>query len=150
VPEVRRLLLVVTEPPERVCIRLAWSAFRRRHQASAQQCHRTRRERSSPPHLDSPTPYRLTWSLAELTDVHWERIVPLLPPPSIGGRPTQDHRRLFTGMLWIMRTGATWREVPERFGSWHTVYTRYREWCAAGIWHDILAVLAPDPLVDYP
>jgi hypothetical protein len=149
VPEVRRLLLAVTEPPEHVRVRLAWSAFRRRHQAIAQQCHRVRRERAHPPHLDSPTTHRLSWSLVELTDDRWERIAALLPPPSIGGRPAQDHRRLLAGMLWIMRTGATWREVPAHFGSWHTVYTRYRDWCTAGIWHDILAMLDPDPPVDH-
>jgi hypothetical protein len=149
VPEVRRLLLTVTEPPERVGVRLAWSAFRRRHQASAQQCHRVRRERSHPPHLGTPTTHRLSSPRVELTDARWERIAALLPPPSTGGRPAHDHRRLLAGMLWLMRTGATWREVPAQFGSWHTVYTRYREWCNAGIWYDILAVLDPDPPVDH-
>jgi len=47
-----------------------------------------------------------------------------------------------------MRTGATWREVPVEFGSWHTIYTRSRAWCNAGIWHDILAMLHPDPLTN--
>ncbi|GAC1474659.1 MAG: hypothetical protein PVSMB7_29880 [Chloroflexota bacterium] len=147
-PEVRRLLLAITEPPERVHVHLAWSAFRRRHQAVATQCHRIRRERSHPPQLGSPAPYRLSWSRTELTDARWERIAALLPPPSTGGRPAQDHRRLLAGMLWMMRSGATWREVPERFGPWHTVYTRYRQWCKAGIWHDILAALAPDLLTN--
>ncbi len=51
-------------------------------------------------------------------------------------------------MLWIMRTGANWREVPPHFGSWHTVYTRYQDWHTAGIWHDILAVLTSGPVLD--
>lgn len=149
-PEVRRLLLAVTEPPERVRFHLAWSAFRRRHQAIAQQCHRKRRERAYLPHSGSPTMHRLCWSLAELTDDRWERIAAIFPPPSTTGRPAQDHRRLLAGMLWVMRTGATWREIPEQFGPWHTVYTRYRDWCNTGIWHDILAALTPNPPVDLP
>src|SRR5450759_2688988 len=105
--------VTVTEPPEHVRVRLAWSAFRRRHQAIAQQCHRVQRERAHPPSAGSPIIHRLSSPRVELTDARWERIAALLPPPSTGGRPAQDHRRLLAGMLWIMRTGATWREVPE-------------------------------------
>lgn len=148
-PEVRRLLLAVTEPPERVAGRLAWSAFRRRHQVSAKQGHCRRREHSRPPQANRPTIHRLAWSLAELTDARWTRIVALLPPPASAGRPTVDHRRLLAGMLWVMRTGATWREVPAAFGPWHTVYARYQEWRHAGIWEAILAALTPDPPVTH-
>ncbi|MDQ2742077.1 MAG: transposase [Chloroflexota bacterium] len=130
-------------------VRLAWSAFRRRHQAIAKHCHCVRRERTHPPSSSAPIIHRLSSSLVELTDTRWERIAALLPPPSIGGRPAQDHRRLLAGMLWIMRTGATWREVPPHFGSWHTVYTRYQDWRTVGIWHGILAMLDPDPPVDH-
>lgn len=141
------MLLAVTEPPERLRFRLAWSAFRRRHQAIAKQCQRNRRDRADPPHSDSPTTHRLGWSLTEPTDARWERIAAILPR-STGGQPAYDHRRLLCGMLWVMRTGATWREIPEQFGPWHTVYMRYRDWCNAGIWHDILTVLRPNPPVD--
>ncbi|MDQ2743473.1 MAG: transposase, partial [Chloroflexota bacterium] len=72
---------------------------------------------------------------------HWSRIASLLPPVSATGRPTQDHRRLLAGMLWAMQAGATWRETPERFGSWHTIYTRYRDWQRAGLWSQIVAIL---------
>jgi hypothetical protein len=142
------LLLAVSEPPERVAFRLAWSRFRRRHQAVAKQGHCTRRERLHPPHADRLTIHRLAWPFTELTDVRWTGIAAMLPPPASTGRLVHEHRRLLAGMLWVMRMGATWREVPEQFGPWHTVYTRYQEWRHAGIWPDILAALTPDPSVD--
>lgn len=145
----RRLLLAVGEPPDRVRFRLAWSRFRRRHQASAKQGHCARRERIQPPHTERPTIYRLAWSLAELTDARWQRVAGILPPRASMGHPVHDHRRLLAGMLWVIQRGATWREVPESFGPWHTVYTRYQEWRHAGIWPDILAALAPDPSGDH-
>jgi len=84
-----------------------------------------------------PAPYQ------DVTDAQWERIAALLPPPSPMGRPPQDHRQLLAGMLWVMRAGAAWREVPDHFGPWHTVYTRYQEWCRTGLWPQILAILSP-------
>ena len=149
VPEVRRLLLAVADPLERAGFRLAWSAFRRQHQARAKQGHCHRRERLQPPRAAAPTIHRLVGTLADLTDARWARIAALLPPPAPRGRPIHDHRRLLAGMLWVMRTGATWREVPEHFGPWHTVYARYQEWRSTGIWHDIAAVLTPDPPLEY-
>jgi transposase len=61
---------------------------------------------------------------------------------------THDLREVFNAVRWLVKTGAPWREIPGRFGPWHTVYTRYRDWCNAGIWHDVLAVLTPNPPVD--
>src|SRR5436190_9614429 len=71
----------------------------------------------------------------ELTDQQWAALAPLLPPqqPKIG-RPNADHRRVLNGILWKIRTGAPWRDVPERYGSWHTLYSRFRRWRLAGIW----------------
>jgi transposase len=76
-----------------------------------------------------------------LTDERWERIVPLLSPkkPEIG-RPNQDHRRIVAGMLWMARTGSSWRNLPEEFGPWETVRSRYDRWRRAGIWQQILEV----------
>jgi len=61
----------------------------------------------------------------ELTDRQRERPEPLLPPerPETG-RPSVDHRRIIDGILWRERTGATWRDRPERYGPWSTVYSR--------------------------
>jgi transposase len=52
-----------------------------------------------------------------------------------------DHRRTLNGMLWIDRTGAPWRDLPERYGPWATVATRFYRWCKIGLWDRILAAL---------
>jgi transposase len=78
----------------------------------------------------------------DLTDREWERLEPLLPPqkPRVG-RPAKDHRQIVNGILWINRTGAPWRDLPERYGSWKTVSSRFYRWCRAGIWKRILALV---------
>src|SRR5579884_2523895 len=76
----------------------------------------------------------------ELTDEQWEKLAPLLPPqkPKVG-RPARDHRLILNGILWILRTGAPWRDLPERYGPWQTVATRFYRWRKAGIWDALLA-----------
>jgi transposase len=78
----------------------------------------------------------------ELTDRQWERLAPLLPPERPRtGRPNRDHRRIVNGIRWRLKTGAPWRDVPERYGPWQTLYSRYRRWQQAAIWDRILAAL---------
>ena len=78
------------------------------------------------------------------TDEHWEQLQPLLPPQKPQtGRPAVDHRLIVEGMLWVVRTGSSWRELPERFGPWSTVSSRYQRWCKEGLWDRILHVLLP-------
>jgi transposase len=81
----------------------------------------------------------------ELTEHQWERLAPLLPPqqPRVG-KPNLDHRQIVNGMLWRLRTGAPWRDLPERYGKWKTVYSRFRRWQLAGIWSRVLAALQAD------
>ncbi len=69
-----------------------------------------------------------------LSDAQWERIEGMLPTNGHRGRQWKDHRRVIDGILWILQTGAPWRDLPERFGSWKTVYERFRLWCRAGLW----------------
>jgi transposase len=77
-----------------------------------------------------------------LTDRHWERLRPLLPPPPQGrGRPRRDDRTVVEGIVWRLATGVPWRDLPERFGSWRTVYSRFRRWHQAGVWDRVLAAL---------
>jgi transposase len=77
-----------------------------------------------------------------LTDRQWEQLAPLLPPAKPRtGRPNHDHRRILDGLLWHLRTGAPWRDLPERYGPWQTVYSRFRRWQRAGIWDRLLAAL---------
>jgi len=76
----------------------------------------------------------------ELSDAHWERLQPLLPPRK-AGRQRQDDRRIVNGILWKLATGAPWRDLPERFGPWQTVYTRFRRWTRAGVWDRLFATV---------
>ncbi len=74
----------------------------------------------------------------ELTDAAWERIGPLLPGSDGCGRPWRDHRQVINGVLWRLRTGAPWRDLPERYGPWQTVYERFARWDADGTWAKLL------------
>ena len=138
----RRLLLALAEPADHFGFRLAWSAWRRRHQAVARRCHIARRAREQPAPLSpSPPPLHLATSPV-LTEEQWARVSPLLPsqrPPV--GRPPRDHRTLLGGMLWVARTGAAWRDLPPSFGPWPTVHGRYQRWRQAGLWQRILDAL---------
>jgi hypothetical protein len=144
VPEVRRLLLALAEPPERFGFRLAWSRGRRRHQALAKRCHVVRRARRLailPPAPPPPPPLPPLRS-PELPEAAWQRVRPLLPPlRTQRGRPHVDHRRMVAGMLWVERTGCPWAALPGRFGRWQSAYHRSQRWRASGLWGQILAVL---------
>ena len=74
-----------------------------------------------------------------MTNDQWERLQPLLPPQEPHtGRPAEDHRRIINGILWVLRTGAPWADLPERYGPSATVATRFYRWRKAGIWDRIL------------
>ena len=74
----------------------------------------------------------------EVTDKAWARIEPLLPPVSGGGRRWRDHRQVLNAILWKLRTGAPWRDLPERYGPWKTAHERLRLWTKTGLWQKIL------------
>jgi transposase len=83
---------------------------------------------------------------APLTEQGWAQVAPLLPPQKPArGRPANDHRRTLEGMLWVMHTGAAWREVPADFGPWHTLHSRYQRWCTIGLWTKIIERLHAEP-----
>lgn len=73
----------------------------------------------------------------ELTDGAWQRIEPLLPKQTRGGR-WNDHRVTLNGIFWILNSGAQWRDMPERYGKWQSVYDRYRRWTREGLFDRIL------------
>ncbi len=77
-----------------------------------------------------------------MSNPQWERIKPLLPPqkPTVG-RPSNDHRTTLNGILWILRTGAAWRDLPQRYGAWETVSGRFYYWRKLGLWQRILQCL---------
>ena len=65
----------------------------------------------------------------EIDDVQWEKNEPFLGnTPKKTGRPQADNRKLLNGVLWIMHTGAPWRDLPEYYGPWQTVYKRFSQW----------------------
>jgi transposase len=73
----------------------------------------------------------------ELTDMAFERIEPLLPKQTPGGR-WNDHRIVLNGIFWILNSGAQWRDLPERYGKWQTIYDRFRRWTREGLFDRIL------------
>lgn len=74
-----------------------------------------------------------------VTDREWNAIRKYLPPQRSGkrGRPWTDHRMVISGIFWILATGAPWRDLPNEFGNWATVYKRFRQWCVSGMWAKI-------------
>lgn len=76
----------------------------------------------------------------DLTDREWNAIRPLLPAERSGrpGRPWVDHRMVINGILWIVATGAPWRDLDSQFGSWKTVYNRFRRWQKEGLWERLM------------
>jgi len=75
-----------------------------------------------------------------LTEVQWKKIAPLLPKPRKhrkGGRPWIENRRVLEGILWILRSGARWQDLPEKYPHPSTCWRRLRDWEEQGVWLDI-------------
>lgn len=79
----------------------------------------------------------------ELTDEEYGLLKPLLPAerPNRKGRPWMPHRQVLNGIFWILRTGAPWRDMPERYGKWQTVYDRFSRWRREGLVQRLLQTL---------
>ena len=77
----------------------------------------------------------------ELTDFEWGVIAPLLPNKP-RGVPRVDDRRVLNGIFYVLRTGSPWRDLPERYGPYTTVYNRFNRWAKAGVWLRVFEVLA--------
>ena len=74
----------------------------------------------------------------EITDQQWAKINGLLPGKAGDvGRSGKDNRLFINAVLWIARSGAPWRDLPERFGPWNSAYRRFRRWAKAGIWQQV-------------
>ncbi|WP_203183585.1 transposase [Streptomyces pratensis] len=73
----------------------------------------------------------------ELSEAEWEFVRPLLPE-SLRGRKRLDDRRVLNGIVWKFRTGTAWRDVPDRYGPWATLHTRFRRWAADGTFDRML------------
>ena len=85
-----------------------------------------------------------------LSDEQWERVGPLLPgKKGDRGRSGKDNRRFLEAVLWIVRTGSPWRDLPESFGNWFSVWKRFRRWALKGVFERIFAALSGDPDFEY-
>ena len=82
----------------------------------------------------------------EFTDEKWERLKKYFPErqPGTMGRPRKDPRDMLNGIFWIARSGASWRDLPERYGPWQTVYKRFAEWQKSGLIEKIFHELGED------
>ncbi len=82
----------------------------------------------------------------ELSETQWRRIAALLPgKTSDPGRTGVDNRLSVNGVLWVLRSGARWHDLPERYGKWKTAHKRFTRWAKAGVWESIFAALTSDP-----
>lgn len=153
-PEVRCIVLAMAEAEEEKRVfRLGWSRWRRAHQAVAARCRKAtlvaKRAlgREGPPEdCTGPKVATLPPEGKPLTDREWEILESLVPHKPPAGRPYHDHRTVLGGILWVARTGCSWRELPEEYGKWETVYRRYELWLKQGLWERILQVLGEEGL----
>ena len=84
----------------------------------------------------------------DLTDEQWSVIQPLIPEPPRRpdgrGRPWRDCREVMNGILWILRTGACWYDLPDRYPPYQTCHRRFQQWVRSGVFEHILQALADD------
>lgn len=88
----------------------------------------------------------------DLSDAPWKLIEGLFPAQACGGK-WNDHRLTFEGILWVLRTGAPWRDLPERYGKWQSVYHRFNRYRKNGTFDRVLKALRirldKDGLIDW-
>jgi transposase len=86
----------------------------------------------------------------ELTTLQWERLEPLLPGKAGDpGRSAADNRLFVNGVLWVLRSGAHWHDLPERYGKWKSLHKRFSRWAKAGVWERVFEALIGDPRNEY-
>ena len=85
-----------------------------------------------------------------LSDQQWERMSRhIIGDARTRGSSGRDNRMFVEAVLWIVRTGAPWRDLPEVFGSWNSAFRRFSRWSAKGVWHRLFAATADDPDFEY-
>ena len=85
-----------------------------------------------------------------LSEEQWVRIAPLLPgKEGDPGRSGDDNRMFVEGVLWIVRTGAPWRDLPRCFGNWFSVWKRFRRWALKGVFERVFKELSGEPDFEY-
>ena len=125
-------MLAMAEPQERRRFLFGWSAWRRAHQAVAARCRAAKRAARQALGTEEP--------LKAAASCHPKR------------RSSQT--TVLGGILWVARTGSSWREMPEEFGKWESAYKRHELWMKQGLWQGILRVLGeedvPGPIAKEP
>ena len=86
-------------------------------------------------------------SRGDLTEGEWRILKNLLPVEREAGkrgrgRPPEDNRNIINGILWRLRCGTPWRDVPEKYGNWNSIYRRFRRWSECGVWESVAVALA--------
>ena len=83
-------------------------------------------------------------------DAVWAKIAPLLPgKASDSGVTAKDNRLFLEAVLWRVRTGAPWRDLPSGFGHWNSVFQRFRRWVKSGVFERVFACLSDEPDFEY-
>ncbi len=86
----------------------------------------------------------------ELTEEQYEKIEGMLPgKASDPGRTAADNHRFVNGVLWVLRSGAHWHDLPERYGNWKSLHKRFSRWAQKGVWEKVFEHLLKDPKNDY-
>lgn len=160
------MISAMNGPEEQRNFKFEWSLWRRAHQAVAKRSHKATHETkhaTDHPVIDhdarerrGPEPTEPGEATARaslvpthapkaglLTDEQWERVRELLSKQKPGqGRPRRNDRQVLRGILWVMDTGSSWRDLPEeKFGPNSTAHGRYRKWLKEGLWQRIVEVL---------
>ena len=85
-----------------------------------------------------------------LTDPQWDRMAPHLPgKASDPGRTGRDNRLFVEAVLWVARTGIPWRDMPDSFGNWNSIFMRFSRWSKKGAWDRLFTAMANDPDFEY-
>ena len=86
----------------------------------------------------------------ELSDMQWDKIKGLLPGQRESvGVTAKDNRKFVNGVMWILRSGSPWRDLPERYGDWKNTHRRFTRWSASGVWEKVFNILTSDSKNDY-
>ncbi len=85
-----------------------------------------------------------------LSDAHWDRMSGLIiGRPDQRGSTGRDNRMFVEGVLWIVRTGSPWRDLPEVFGEWNSVFRRFSRWSEKGVWRRMFEAMSDDSDFEY-